>query len=281
MKRWIGVLLACLVCFGGGVGCKALSDTLNAGENERASNEANRKRFHQQRLEARQRKMEPVLRKAKKPPKETPVALDPESPEGMLLAELKARMDCRDDRCRSEALQRIRRHSAVLLPALPKLLHGQDDKVTIEALRLAGLFKVTKALEAVSRSLLLGDKAIQEEAVWSLGAIGHHKGVEALRRFSNLENPPRIMAAICRSLGQIGARSAVAPIEAVFMQGTAETRVECLNAAARIQGGKGRAVLERGIEDPRPVVSDVAAELLKGITSVNPETTKPAVPPED
>ena len=275
MGRWAAVMIVCVLGATLVVpGCREVSDTLNAGENERASNEANRRRFHQERKEARQRKMEPVLRKAKKAPKEPIVKLDPESPEGILFAELSARLECRDDTCRSAGLQRIRRHAAQLLPALPKLLNGQSETITIEALRLAGLFKAKGAVDAVARTLLLGSKRAQEEAVWSLGAIGDRRGVEPLRRFSALDHPPRVMAAICRSLGQIGGLGALKPIEAVFMQGTAETRVECLEAAARLTTPKARALFERAVKDPRPEVATLATTRLAELAPDAPEVSE-------
>lgn len=271
--------MLCLLCVGSSsTGCRELSDTLNAGEIERNETEANRKRFHQKRTEAKQRKMEPVLRKVKKPSKEPTVKLDPESPEGMLLAELEARIACRTDSCRSDGLQRIRRHASTLLPALPKLMSRQDDKIIVEALRLAGLFKVKTAQEAVARTLLLGDKKVQEEAVWSLGAIGSAGGIEPLRRFSTLDNPPRVMATICRSLGQIGTALAIEPIEAIFMQGTVETRVECLDAAARVGKAKAKALFEQASGDPRPVVSELAAKYLRAL---EPEPAEPPQPADE
>ena len=276
MVRWAGSIIISLCIFGVvGGGCQSLVEAFNAGENERKSNEENRKRFHQKQLEARQRKMEPVLRKVKKPPKEQIVKLDPESPEGILFAELTARMACRDDGCRSEALQRIRRHSDTLLPALPKLLTGQAPKVTVEALRLAGLFKVKHAIEGVSRALLLGDTNVREEAVWTLGAIGAPGGIEALRRFAKLDHAPDLMAKICRSLGQIGTLGAIGPIETVFQQGTAETRVECLDAASRVGGEKARALMERAMADPRPSVSQAATKLLKTLKGADQEVSAP------
>ncbi|MGB0589160.1 MAG: HEAT repeat domain-containing protein [Myxococcota bacterium] len=276
MVRRARIIALSLCIFGVvGGGCQSLIDAFNAGENERKSNEANRARFHQQQLEARQRKMEPVLRKVKKPPKEQIVKLDPESPEGILFAELTARMACRDDKCRSEALQRIRRHADTLLPALPKLLTGQSPKVAVEALRLAGLFKVKSAIEGVSRALLLGDTKVREEAVWTLGAIGSPGGIEALRRFAALDHAPAMMAKICRSLGQIGTAGAMAPIETVFMQGTAETRIECLDAASRVGGGKARPLFERAMADPRPAVSQAANKWMKAAAATASEVTKP------
>ena len=248
-----------------------MSDTFNAGEIERESNEANRKRFHQQRLEAKQRKMEPVLRKVKKPSKEPSLTFDPESPEGILLAEVKARLACRDDRCRSESLQRIRRHAETLLPVLPKLMSGQDNKVITEVLRLAGLFKARGAVDAVSRALLLSDKAVCHEAVWTIGAIGSARGIPALKRYASLEHPPKVMASICRSFGQIAAQSGLAPIEAVFLQGTTETRLECLNAAARVGGDKARAFIERSSADPRSEVAEAAHKILKAMPKSSSE----------
>jgi len=262
----------------GGTGCREVGDALNAGENERAENEANRRRFHQQRTEARQRKMEPVLRKAKAPPKEPVIQFDPESPEGMLLAEIEARLACRDDTCRSEALQRLRRHAKTLLPALPGLMIRQEDKVVVEALRLAGLFKVQSSLDAVARVLMLGDKRVREEAVWSIGAIGDPRGVAPLKRFAVLDNPPRIMAAICRSLGQIGSVTALDPITSVFLKGAVETRVECLDAAARLKGARARSLFERAVKDPRPVVSELAGKYLKALA---PEPAKAPEPASD
>lgn len=275
MKRWIGVVLlglAVLLCGG----CTEVVDAFNAGEKERESNEANRRRFHQARAEAVERKFAPILQKAKKPSKEPVVQLDPESPEGMLLAELTARLACRDDVCRSEGLQRLRRHSATLLPSLPKLMTGQSDPIVVESLRLAGLFKVRGAVDAVARVLLLGGKRLQEEAIWSLGAIGDARGVDSLRRFGSLDHPPRMMAASCRALGQIGTAAALQPIQAIFMQGTPETRVECLEAAARVGTSETRAFFELAIKDPRPAVSQLAAEHLTALESSPPVAEPPA-----
>jgi hypothetical protein len=184
-------------------------------------------------------------------------------------------MACQDDRCRSEGLQRIRRHASTLMPALPKLLTGQEMKVTIEALRLAGLFKVKGAIEGVSRALLLGEKEVRAEAVWTLGAIGSPGGIEALRRFAALDHAPKLMAAICRSLGQIGTSGALGPIESVYLQGTVETRVECLDAASRVGGDKARALFERAMADPRPAVAQVAVKLMKASPSAAVEVTAP------
>ena len=274
-RRALPSLLSLFICVAVGGGCQVLSDTFNAGENERKQNEANRKRFHQQRLEAQQRKMEPVLRKVKRPPKERNVVFDPDSPEGIMLAEIKARMACRDEGCRSEVLQRVRRQSDLLLPALGKLMSGQDDEVITEALRLAGLFKVRSTIDAVSRTLLLGNKSVCQEAVWTLGAIASPAGVPALKRYGALEHPPDVMARVCRSLGQIGSISAFEPVETIFLQGTAETRLECLSAAARIGGPRARGLFERAAKDPRAKVSTAAQKLLRAASAEDQELSAP------
>ena len=282
MTQRAGVRIACLLVMSvATMGCSEVMDALNAGENEREANEANRARFHQQRAEAQQRKFAPVLKKVKKPPTEPIVKLNPESPEGIVFAELEARLACRDDACRSEGLQRIRRHSEIMLPALSKLMSGQKNAIVVEALRLAGLFKVKATLDAVSRTLLLGDKQLQSEAIWTLGAIGDARGVEPLRRLGTLDNPPRVMAAICRSLGQIGGLAALKPIEVVFMQGTPQTRVECLDAAARIGKPDCRRLFERAIKDPRPLVSQLAAKHLRGLQRVKQKKPAEPEPSED
>jgi hypothetical protein len=82
-----------------------------------------------------------------------------------------------------------------------------------------------------------------------------------------------MMAKICRSLGQIGTAGAMAPIETVFMQGTAETRVECLDAASRVGGTSARALFERAMADPRPTVSEAANKWMKAATTAASEVT--------
>ena len=67
------------------------------------------------------------------------------------------------------------------------------------------------------------------------------------------------------------------PIETVFLQGTAETRVECLDAASRVGGGKARALFERAMLDPRPAVAQAATKLMKAAPSAALEVTTPEV----
>ena len=103
--------------------------------------------------------------------------------------------------------------------------------------------------------------------------------MEPLRRFANLDNPPRVMKAICRSLGQIGGGAALKPIETIFLQGTPETRVECLDAAARVGSPSTKPLFDRALTDPRPSVSKVAAKHLRAMTAAkNPSPAKAASP---
>ena len=238
MHEWatvarVGSLVVLVGALAGLSACTEFFDAISSADEEQRASEANRERHHRQQKEARQRKLAPLLRRAKVQP-EPVKKLDPSTPEGMLLAELEERLKCTTDPCRSNVLQGIRRNSKTLLPGLTKLFSGQRDEITIEAIRLAGLFKHRPAHDGVARTVLLADKSIREEAIWALGAISDPRGVETLRRIARLDNPPSVMAAICRALAQIASPAGMSTVNNVFLQGTPETRSECLEAAARI-----------------------------------------------
>lgn len=246
--------------------CQEFANTLNAGEEEMKSNEENRKKFKESQVKRQQRETERMASRApKEAPKEPVKELDPATPAGKLKTEIERRLACHDDVCQKKVLDDINVRRKELLLGLPDVLGGQSEKVTIEALRLAGLFRYKPAVEAISRTALLAEKQVRAEAIWALGSIADPKAVDALDRLSRVDNPGWVAAAICRALGQVGDAGGLDAIERLYASGDRETRGECVRAAGRTRSAKARKLLQKGTIDHDPEVAAQALVALEGL----------------
>lgn len=264
--RTLGVsLMATLL---GPLGCQALADIWNGATEQTNESRENRERAVEAEEAARVHELERVARNA--PPKRTLESeafesFDGASPAGRLLALLQRRLACADDACRKETLATIQRDSALLLPGISDLVTRQPEAVTIEAVRLAGLFRHVASIDALGRAALVGSGQIRAEAVWALGQIGDPKALEPLDRISRLDNSLEIVSGLCRAVGAIG-RPAGAPIlDRLFSTADPRGRSECVRAAGSIGSIEVMPLLRRAAEDTDPSVIDDTRRALEGI----------------
>lgn len=255
--------------------CTEVMDAINAGQDEAASNDENRRRFHENRAAGRRGRATRGAKQAEKKvvQPEPIVELDPNSPEGQLFAEIERRLACVTESCRAQGLQRVRDRSASLLPGLPRLFTGQREKVTLEALKLAGLFRDKASLGAVGKVAMIGTRGVRTEAVWALGAIGDERGLDSLNRLARIDVPAWLGGQVCRAVGQIRSEKGVEAIEKVFNQGQPAVRAECVQAAGRLPGKRARALVERAAKDPRAQVADEARRVLARMSAKKPAVT--------
>ena len=262
MKTWIVIAIVAALAPPLS-GCQNLLDAFNSGENERIENERNRADFHREKAEKLRRKLEPIASRASKPvEKERVVKLDPLSPEGALFEVLEARLSCQAEACRSERLRELRARRAELVPALPKLFQGQRMAIRLEAVRLAGLFRHKPSASPIGRLIAVEQGKIREEGIWALGSIGQAQSLSVLERLAQLDNPPRIMDALCKAVGQLGHIGGFETIETLYLAGSRDTKIACLQAAATLPSPKRQAFIERATADPRAAVSSHAKQLL-------------------
>lgn len=251
-------------------GCDQIMGVINSGQDEAKSNEANLRAFKERQAERLRQRRDPLAKLAKKP-EEPAMKLTPGSPAFRLREQIEIRLECKEDPCRAKVLDAIRQQAAVFLPGLPVLLSGQTRQVTIEAIRLAGLFRHRPSVPGVGRAVTSGDRTMRMEAMWALGAIGDDRGVDDLRRLMEFDNPPWLEAEVCKALGQIGTAKAMLAIAKVYSVGEVNTRTECVQAAARIKSDDVAAFLVKAKGDPAP---RVAAEARKALDALPDNESK-------
>ena len=191
------------------------------------------------------------------------------SPEGALRAVLERRLACQSDPCRSEMLKVLRERRDELVPALPILFQGQRMPVRLEAIKLAGLFQYAPAAEPLGRMLAMESGLLREEGIWALGSIGEAGSLPVLERLAQLDNPPRVMDALCKALGQLGHIAGFETIETLYFSGSRDTKLACLQAAASLSSPRRETFLRKATTDPRAAVSRRAAELLTRLHGVS------------
>lgn len=252
----------------GPVGCQELADVWNGATEQTNESRENREHASQAAEAKRVHELERVARNA--PPRralesEAFGTFDGTSPAGRLLALIQRRLACANDECRKETLQTIRRDSALILPGISDLVTRQPEAVTIEAVRLAGLFRHVASVDALGRAALVGSGQVRAEAVWALGEIGDPKALEPLDRISRLDNPLEVVRGLCRSVGTIGRPDGAPILDRLFSAADPRGRSECVRAAGSIGSIEVMPLLRRAAEDTDPAVIDATRRALEKI----------------
>ncbi|MEZ4268175.1 MAG: HEAT repeat domain-containing protein [Myxococcota bacterium] len=267
-------MVASLALLAGPLGCQELADIWNGAAEQTNEGRENRERAVQAEEAKRAYELERVVRKA--PAKralesESFGTFDSTSPAGRLKALLERRLECANDECRREVLETVRRDSALVLPGISELVTRQPEAITIEAVRLAGLFRHVASIEALGRAALVGSGRVRAEAVWALGETGDPRALEPLDRISRLDNPLDINSAICRAVGAIGRPEGAPILDRLYSAADPRTRGECVRAAGSIGSIEVMPLLRRAVDDADTSVRDDTRRALEKIPGKEPK----------